>query len=163
MGISQFHMADFEARQKPFDTWTNLERKNRLNVLLEIIGTAKPHCYGFTNLMRPGDSTSSIYERCAHDVFVELSTYDDEFAIVFAHHPEYGRQSILLDKLAQYGMGKQIRSCSIMRPIDTCPLQAADIVAFELRCQEREQYRPRYPLERLNQFGCRFRFGASAD
>jgi hypothetical protein len=31
-------MADFEAKQPPYDHWTEDERKNRLNTLLTIIG-----------------------------------------------------------------------------------------------------------------------------
>jgi len=44
--------------------------------------------------------------------------------------------------LMEYGYGKSIRSVTIGYPIDMCPLQAADLVAFEIRCQERDDGRP---------------------
>jgi hypothetical protein len=99
MNLTCFHMADFEARRLPYRGWTEDERKDRLNVLLNITGGPDRHCYGFTNLARPNDTTSSMYERCAHDVLLELSMFDEEFAIVFAHHPEFGRHTRLLDLL----------------------------------------------------------------
>src|SRR5262249_378743 len=116
---------------------------------------AKPACYGFTNLARPGDTTESIYERCARDVLLQLGMYKDEYAIVFAHHPEFATYCPLHQMLMRYGYGKLIKSITIGYPIDMCPLQAADIVAYEIRCEERQEMRPRrYPLERLHQLGC---------
>jgi hypothetical protein len=162
MGISCFHMTDFEARRYPYDGWTNAQRKDRLNSLLNIIGGIGPHCCGFTNSAKPGETTASIYERCAQDVLLGLDRYDDEFAIVFAHHPEFAAYSPLHQLLMKYGYGKRIKSVSIGYPVDMCPLQAADIVAFEIRCLEREEDRPeRYPLKRLQQLGCSFRISAS--
>jgi hypothetical protein len=165
MGIPCFHMKDFEARRPPYDVWSNDQRKDRLNILLGILGAKGRHCYGFTNYARPGDTTSSIYERCAHDLLLELGTmYDDEFAIVFSHHPEFGRHTELLDLLLKHGMGKQIRSLTVAMPIDTCPLQAADIIAYEIRAEEREEsVSMRYPLRRIQELGATFRFSGSAD
>ena len=165
MDLPYFHMADFEARKRPpYNTWTDDQRKNRLNALLNILGSKERHCYGFTNLARPNDTTSSIYERCAHDLLIELSMYDEQFAVIFAHHPEYGRHTQLLDLLIKYGMGKTIRSCTIMLPADTCPLQAADIVAYEISREERELLIPtRYPLKRLQELGCTFRLSAAVE
>jgi hypothetical protein len=164
MGIGCFHMTDFEARVSPYESWTDTERKSRLNSLLNIIGEAKPACCGFTNLARPCDTTETIYKRCAHDVLLGLGLYEEEFAIVFAHHPEFAAYSPLHEMLMQYGYGKQIRSVAIGYPIDWCPLQTADIVAFELRCEEREELRPqRYPLRRLHQLGCTFRSSSAVE
>jgi hypothetical protein len=171
MGIDCFHMTDFEARVPPYKAWTDQQRKDRLNVLLDIIGTVKPACCGFTNLWRPAapdlgrpkdDTTESMYKRCAHDVLLELVLYNDEFSVVFAHHPEFAAYSPLHQMLMQYGYGKQIREVTIGLPIDWCPLQAADIVAFEIRCQEREDGRPkRYPIKRLSELGCTFKLSPS--
>ena len=164
MGIDCFHMTDFEARVPPYDKWTETERKKRLNTLLNIIGQIKPACWGFTNYSRLGESTRSIYERCAHDVLLELGLYDEQFAIVFAHHPEYGEHNELLGLLQKHGMGKAIKSLAIAKPIDACPLQAADIIAYEFRCLERQELRPmRYPLKRLHELGCPFRSSSEAD
>ncbi|MGA7789971.1 MAG: hypothetical protein WCA56_17615 [Xanthobacteraceae bacterium] len=163
MGIDCFHMTDFEARVPPYDKWTEAERKKRLNTLLNIIGQIKPACWGFTNYARPGESSRSIYERCAHDVLLELGLYDEQFAIVFAHHPEYGEHNELVGLLQKHGMGKAIKSLAIAKPIDACALQAADVIAYEFRCLEREELRPmRYPLKRLHELGCPFRSSSEA-
>ncbi len=164
MGIPCFHMTDFEARRPPYDTWTNQQRRDRLNVLLGVLGASGRHCYGFTNPARPGDTTASLYERCAHDIFVELSMYDEEFSIVFAYHPEFCRYTDLLKPMLKYGFGKTIKSVTVALPIDTCPLQAADIVAYEIRCEEREELIPmRYPLRRVQELGATFRLASAVD
>jgi hypothetical protein len=164
MGIPMFHMADFEARRKPFEDWTDIQRKARLNTFLGIIGASIRDCWGFTNLARPGDTTESIYQRWAHDVLFELGIYDEQFAIVFAFHPEYGRHNWLLNFLVKQGLGTAIRSCTIAHPLDTCPLQAADLVAYEIRCRERLDFRPkRYPFRKLEELGCVFRLSGAAE
>ena len=107
MQLPSFHMAAFEARQTPYNDWTEDERKNRLDTLLTIIGGPERHCYSFTNIARRDDTTSSIYERCAHDVLLELSLFGEEFAVVFADHPEFGRHTKLLDQMLEYGIGEK--------------------------------------------------------
>ena len=139
MDLPYFHMAHFQARKPPYSNWTEEERRDRLNTLLEIIGEPDRHGYGFTNIARGGDTTRSLYERCAHDLLLKFGTmYDDEFAVVFAHHPEFGRHIELLNRMVEHGMGKQIRSCSIAKPKDIPPLQAADIIAYEMAREERD-------------------------
>jgi hypothetical protein len=167
MDIPMFHMADFcrVPPVPPFESWTETQRKDRLNVLLNIIGRSKPHCYGFTNTMRPGDNTSLIYEQCARDVLVNLGD-GEEIAIVFAYHSEYSRYAEFVNSLLKHGMGKQIRSCTTAYPIDTCPLQMADIVAYEISREEREDEenflrRRRYPLKQLEKLGCPLTIRAS--
>jgi len=164
-----FHMTDFESRTGHFNGWTEANRKARLNTLLEIIGSIKPHCYGFTNIVRAGEEDlPSIYERCAQEVLLALSRYSDDLSIIFAHHPEYKRHRGLYDAFVGLGMEGKIRSCTTAHPVDILPLQAADIVAYEVRCEaregEREGERPmRYPLNTLIDFGCSFRFSSAVD
>jgi hypothetical protein len=163
IGIRCFHMKDFEARKSPYAGWGRKQREDRLNRLLEIIGAKDRHCYSFTNYWREDDKTSSIYERCAHDMLVELSMYDETFSLVFAHHPEFGRHSQLLDVLKKHGFGTTISSLSVATPTNTCPLQVADLIAYETSREERQTHRPRYPLERLQQLGCTFRLGSAVE
>jgi hypothetical protein len=104
MGLPRFHMAAFEARRPPYSNWTEDQRRDRLNVLLDIIGEPGRHCYGFTNTARHGDTTESLYQRCAHDPLLELGTmYEDKFAVIFAHHPEFARHGQLLDQMLRHG------------------------------------------------------------
>ena len=124
--------------------------------MLEMIGRTKAHCCGFTNIVRTGDNTAKIYERCVYDTFLELSmNWDEKFSIVFAHHPEYGKQEKLYAEMIAHGLRDQAVSCTIGHPINVMPLQAADIVAYEICKDERmgdecEKLIPRrYPLERL--------------
>jgi hypothetical protein len=167
MGIDMFRMSAFAKKdppQPPFENWTDQQRKDRLNRLPETIGAVKPVCCGFTNLARPGDDTASIYKRCAEDVLLKLGQFEDDFAIVFAYHPEFAAYSPLHQMLMQYGHSKRIKSCTIGYPVDMCPLQAADIVAYEIRCVEREEVRrQRHPLKLLEDLGCSFMVYASAD
>jgi hypothetical protein len=159
MYLPCFHMAHFEARRPPYSSWTDEERKSRLNTLLEILGEPGRDCFGFTNVMRPHDTTSSMYERCAHDLLLELAMFDDDFAVVFAHHPEFARHNELLGRLQEFGMGEKIRSCTVARPIDVCPLQAADVIAYEVSRFERDvPIVRRYPLQRIQELGSTFRF-----
>jgi hypothetical protein len=93
------------------------------------------------------------------DVLVGLSKYDEEFEVVFSEHPEFGHHTKLANSLREYGVGKQIRSCTTARPIDKCQLQAADIVSYEMSRMQRDCMMPiRYPLRRLKELGCLFRF-----
>ncbi len=86
------------------------------------------------------------------------------FAIVFAHHPEFAAYSPLHQMLMQYGYGKAIKNVTIGYPKDLCPLQAADLVAYELRSLERDELRPmRYPLKRLHELGCAIRAASAAE
>jgi hypothetical protein len=164
MNLPCFHMAHFEARKSPYSDWTDDERKSRLNTFLEILGEPERYCFGFTNLARPDDTTSSIYKRCAHDLLLELAMFDDEFAVVFARHPEFARQNELLGLLQEYGMGEKIRSCTVAKPIDLCPLQAADVIAYEVSRFEREVLIPRrYPLRRIQELGATFRFVSAVE
>jgi len=166
-GLEQFHMADFQRKDPPhadYATWTDVQRRDRLNMLLNIIGASHAHCWGFTNLHREGDTTETMYERCAHDMLLELGLVNDELGIVFASHPEYGRHNELLSKLVKHGMAKNIHSCTVANPQFVCPLQAADIVVYEIRCIERGISLPdRYPLKRLLELGCKFRLVSSAN
>jgi hypothetical protein len=162
IGLPMFHMADFESRiPSPYADWTDLERRDRLNMFLATIAEHAKDCFGFTNSVRPGDTVSSIYKRCAEDVIMFLNGLDDDIAIVFAHHPEYGAQKKLTDLIVRHTMAAKVRSCTIARPIDNCPLQAADIVAYETAREQRMETRKRrYPIKRLEELGCRFRFSA---
>jgi len=158
-----FHMAAFENCVAPYDKWTPDERKERLNILLEMIGRTKAYCYGVTNIVRRGDNTAKIYERCVYDTFLGLSmNWNEKFSIIFAHHPEYRRQERLYAKMIAHGLRAQVVSCTIERPINVAPLQAADIVAYEICRIEREEGRERrWPLKRLSELGCTFRFSSA--
>jgi hypothetical protein len=97
-------------------------------------------------------------------MFVELSMTGEEISIVFAHHPEFGRYTELLNQLLEFGVGKAIRSVAVSSPTDTCPLQAADIVAYEIRGEEREELiSRRYPIRRLQELGATFRFVSAVE
>jgi hypothetical protein len=165
MNLPCFHMSHFQARKPPYSSWTEAERRDRLNTLLEIIGEPGRHCYGFTNIARPDETTQSLYERCARDLLLEFGNkYEDEFAVVFAHHPEFARHVGLLNQMIEHGMGGKIRSCTIAKPIDTLPLQAADIIAYEIAREEREVKPPeRYPLRRIRELGATFKLVSAAD
>jgi hypothetical protein len=163
MGLSMFHMTDFEARVPPYRDWTDTQRKDRLNALLNLIGDGKPVCWSATNIHRQNDTNETMYERCAQDALLNLGLYEDELAVVFAQHPEYRRHNQFLSVLVKNGIGHNIKTLTVANPQSLCPLQAADIVAYEIRCEERLERPRRYPLLRLMDLGCTFKFGMSAN
>jgi hypothetical protein len=165
MGIPMFHMAAFENKNRPFCCWDDDQRKSRLNLLLDLIGDCKPYCFGFTNEVRHGEKVEAIYERCASDVMTFLcnAEIEDETMLTFAHHPEFGRQSPLYKLINSYTLNSRVKRVDVAHPIDTCPLQVADIVAYEVKQTQRNQQRPeRYPMKRLCNLGCLFRISAEA-
>ena len=165
MGIPMFHMAAFESRSHPFRNWDNSQRKSQLNLLLDLIGECKPYCFGFTNEVKRGEKFDAVYERCASDVMAFLcnGTVEDDVDLIFAHQPEYGRQSPLFELIDAYVSNSRVKSVHVAHPTDTYPLQVADIVAYEVSRMQRYQQRPeRYPLKRLCNLGCLFRFSAEA-
>lgn len=122
--LKMFRMSRFEKQNPPhqdYASWTEQDRRNRLNMLLDLIAHAHVHCFGFTNYFRNGDTTESIYQRCAHDVLLTLGRYEEKMGIVFAIHPEYGRHNMRLSELVKHGYGDNIISCTVANPSACMP------------------------------------------
>jgi hypothetical protein len=172
-GLKVFHMTDFEAYQADFKNWTSAQHQDFLGTALDIVGRHLrwPNGYllGFTNAVRVGAPFKDTYESGLVDAVMfaaNASAYQltEPIALVFARHPEF-RLSRIEEVYELINLcDARLQGVTVSEPVTVCPLQLADLIAFEIRCMEREgELRPtRYPLRRLQQLGCLFRFSAAA-
>ncbi|HEX5327797.1 MAG TPA: hypothetical protein VFW75_14100, partial [Acetobacteraceae bacterium] len=156
--ITMFHMTDFEADRGEFHGWKENRAADRtwlLNELLRLIIDNVPSWVGFVS--RPEGATEkfkAVYKRGIVDSMTllarEAGKSDDEaLALVYASHPEYPRATIE-KHFGDIGMyDPRLRTCAILAPLDAPPLQAADLVAYELSRAQRADGPIRYPLKRL--------------
>ena len=165
-GVEVFHMKHFEHYRGEF-AWflpngeRDKVRHNRfLNVLLGIICSKVKHHVGFGNVpvtTDPGKKFSETYERGIVDALVHAGkesafTFNQPIALVFAHHKEFSEQRIQrYHQLLNWGDARLV-SATVGRPELICPLQVADLVAYELSRQQRPCAPDRYPLNRLKEF-----------
>jgi hypothetical protein len=172
-GISMFHMADFEAYENEFTEekgWTSERHRRVLNQLIDIIAPIQ-NGLSFTNAVtaiRPNKHFTDTYETNLVDCLLHLASkgaqkYDEKISVVFAKHNDYRHPRIL--KIFEFMNMEDPRlgTLAVSDPIDVRPLQAADIVAYEMQQFNRDTpagYR-RYPLHRLKELGCKFRISTA--
>ena len=168
--IECFHMADFEKWKEPFDFkradgTRDQERHNRiLNGLLDVIGRRAPHAFGFTrNVSKPSKALEDTYEGCIIDTVMHLANasayrFNDKISIIFARHKDFASPRIeKYFRLMNYGDARLGR-VGTDTPANLCQLQAADIIGYEISRMDRDGVLKRYPLQKLNDLGCKFRF-----
>jgi hypothetical protein len=172
-GIDCFHMTDFEKWKKPFDFRLpdgsrDYERHNRiLNGLLEVIARRAPHTYGFTrNVSKPSKALKDTYEWCVIDTIMHLANasayqFNDKISIIFARHKDFALHRVeQYFGFMNYGDAR-LGMVGTDSPQNLCELQAADIIGYEVSRMERDGIPRRYPLLRLQELGCKFRFSTS--
>jgi hypothetical protein len=157
--INVFHMTDFEANRGVFRGWENRrdQHKSLLNSLLDTMVEHIEIYSGFTKVVRRQDHPIIIYEQHLVDLLVRAGI-DDDHSIVIARHPEYSATRMgQLVEAVETVLGKgaaKVKTWTVGEPKDFCPLQAADLVAYEIRCwaRDKELHRAmRYPLRRLQE------------
>jgi hypothetical protein len=165
-GIKMFHMTDFERYRGEFEGWDKEKHNRMLNCFLEIIGRHIRHCFGFTTGVGNGSpkTFSAHYEDCLVDCLVHVANasaqkFKNEISVVFAKQRDFRPPRIeRYFDLINFG-DSQLASVTFDEPISNRPLQVADIIAYEVQHIQRDDSREdRYPLKRLQQLGCRFRF-----
>lgn len=62
-GVSHFHMADFEARQPPFDGWCERKRRRLLSRLLDVATTHVERFVGFATTPEDAATNSGDWHR----------------------------------------------------------------------------------------------------
>lgn len=179
-GLDFFHMADFESRFGPYADWDDGTRKERLNKLLQLIAEHATVSVAFSV---PNKPFRKIFGELAKDdvrylllgarVFSECSKVDrfgrlitarprpyleERLAYVFEAGARGGGQVAKAFSKA-YNIPEQRREYRLMSfelggKEDFPPLQAADILAYELYKHWSRQFgnetRPkRYPLDKL--------------
>jgi hypothetical protein len=155
--IPMFHMADFEARQGPFKDWDNQRRRAIMGQLLDVALAHVPVFWGtIGSFPRPARERHirhhymSNVSKTVKELWLEFGNSSDRLTVVFAAHRDIRAQDIgrffdiwKVDAPIEFG--------GFANPETVCPLQLADIVAYEFRCAARpiRPEKTRYPLTRL--------------
>ncbi|MGA3117205.1 MAG: DUF3800 domain-containing protein [Syntrophobacteraceae bacterium] len=164
-GLDFFHMTDFEAYRPPFNfqlaggSRDKKKHERILNSLLDLMVKYIEGFYGFASKYMTSDKSRAhrLYlEDCiisvvSHAVHEGWESYREPLNLVFAKQPHFSQSGIekYVD-LYDYGEGKD----RIKKPVsfcdvkNVCALQAADIIAFEMRCIQRNRVE-RYPFKKL--------------
>ncbi len=79
---------------------------------------------------------------------LEEGGLDEEVSIIFARHPEFSEVRVV-EYFNIINKDESLKSCSVARPQDVLPLQAADLFAYELmqqgkRLRSKEPERPAF-------------------
>ena len=160
--VECFHMVDFENYIKPFDWFLedgsrDYARHQRfLNALLDVL---LDHCSDFVgfNYFPKGEKRQlrEAYKRCVQDAVQGCNRdlvrrFETELSVVFASHPEVPEctvQKIFED----HNLDNRLLTCTVTSPRRALPLQAADLVAYEMARVQRPKHVERYPFRRLKQ------------
>lgn len=171
--LEYFHMSDFESRHGPYESWTDAERKDRLNRFLDIIQKHAQQSIGFVipkgsfDLLMSdrakevcGDAYGLAAIGCWHKL--AITARDPRVDGVLEYVMESGARGggALLKIVAERSEdvewldSTRILSLSFRDKRAFPPLQAADILAYELYKQGLRQFGPetraaRYPLKQL--------------
>ena len=173
-GISAFHMTDFESRHGEFANWKNEERKERLNRLLNLIIEHTFSSIGYVIRKKSFDEilSDSAKKLCADAygmaaigcwytlaVRAKRPTIDGWFDYIMEAGCKGGSALHEIWRIQvsdeQWLDNTRMRSLDFRPKQKFPPLQAADILAYELFKQAQRQFGneqrpPRYPLKRLN-------------
>lgn len=152
---TMFHMVDFENRRGPFVGWSEEKRRIVLNQLLDEIIEAAPEIVGFVAEPEPGrhalkDSYDSIIAKMTKEAAIGAFSSAIPVTMVFAKHKDFSAKRIgeYFDLWNDTG---RLKFGGVADPNSVLPLQAADIIAYELsRWGRRDRpYDDRYPLRKL--------------
>jgi hypothetical protein len=153
-GVSHFHMREFAHFRGEFAGWTEQQRRDLMAPLLEAIGNNIKRGFGFT--AHGAEGFDGAYESAAASCMLHLanvSAKGDDISIVFARLDEFkvGRAQQLFNFVNC--SDARLRDFAVSEPKGVPPLQAADLLAYELRSL-RPGGKGRYPLRRLRELGC---------
>jgi len=164
-GLDAFHMTDFEAWQPPFDFKLpdgSRDHERHKSLLNRLLGLMVDHVEGFhafsaVSAVPPGaNAHKHMLEDCvigaiSYAVQETWRTYGRPINLVFAKQTHFGRGGI--EKyLWLYNFGDardRIKGLTQSEPRDVRPLQAADILAYEMCRVQREEAPQRYPARFL--------------
>lgn len=161
-GLAEFHMVDFEAWAGPFNflladgETRDQDKHNRLlNAALDIIIEHVDHIVGYVAEPEAGKppAIKNAYEANLAKAVKEAAIGDEPVTMVFAKH-----RDIKAAKIGAYfdlwddGDGRLVFG-GVGEPKRLLPLQAADILAYELSRWGRREgpAQERYPMRRLKE------------
>ncbi len=167
-GLPMFHMVEYAQRVKPYDTWTEPIRRERLSRLMNIIEKNVLASVGLSIPKKIFDRVVSkrakqicggAYGLAAVGTFLDLGELitsvglDGRIAYVFESGSKGAGQVL---RVFQYNMNEPVQrektrvlSLRFEDKRDFLPLQASDILAYELYKESHRQRgfeNPRYPL-----------------
>lgn len=149
-GVSMFHMADFEARAKPFNDWPEDKRRALLAGLLDIAVRYVPIFFGtIDQTEKPGFRQRYFANlvKMTKELWIASS---DPLTVVIAAHKEV-KAELMGWTFDLWNQDLALRFGGFADPVSVCPLQVADIVAYEFCRAARTEKRQRYPLTRLKE------------
>lgn len=164
-GLISFHMKEFERWNSPFDfKLRNGERDNEkhrrlLDALLDAIIDNVGGIYGFAAQSAYDDPKRAHFlsiedgtiGAIAHAVNEAWEDYGEPVSLVFARQ-NHMKESHLREiaEIYDWGEGRgRLKSVSVANVEDICALQAADLIAYEMRCALRPRMHRRYPMNKL--------------
>ena len=169
-GVTELHMKHFAHFRGEFSGWTEDRRQQLLARLLPIIEMRIDTWVGallpisqFTELsdeqkLRLRDPYFICLQDCLHAaiIFVDSNYPRENLEVVVAMHEEYAWDSYgcVIGCAHQLPGGERIESVTAASPKKVRPLQAADLLAYELTKMGKLMMRPerkplRYPMEQL--------------
>jgi hypothetical protein len=156
--IPAFHMADFEARAKSFEGWPESRRRALLGGLLDITVRHIPLFFGTIDKGDKPGFRARYHANLAKTIttmWPAARNSGEAITVVFAAHEEIRAE--LMGRAFDFWNREGILTFGgFADPVRVCPLQVADIVAYEL-CRAARSVRPaqtRYPLKRLKERHC---------
>jgi hypothetical protein len=152
-GISMFHMADFEARAKPFKEWPEDRRRGLLSGLLDIAVRHVPIFFGTIDQSdKPGFRQRYIANlaKMTKEMWIASRHSSEPLTVVIAAHKEI-KAELMGWAFDLWSQDSDLRFGGFADPTSVCPLQVADIVAYEFCRAARTEKRQRYPLTRLKE------------
>jgi hypothetical protein len=156
--IPAFHMADFEARARPFEGWAEGRRRALLSGLLDITVKHIPVFFGTIDKgEKPGFRARyrANLAKMTTTIWPAARNSGERLTVVFAAHQEI-RAELMGRAFDFWNRDGILTFGGFADPVRVCPLQVADIVAYEL-CRAARSVRPaqtRYPLKRLKERNC---------
>jgi hypothetical protein len=180
--LPYFHMTDFASRRKkPYENWSEEKRKKALGKLLITMECSYAMPFG---AIVPMDAFRSLpkeqqdyfidpYFLCFISLVASATTFleamnasaDEKMTLIFSDQVEFRHRALkMYEDIEQVGLYTRRSTPPILRDMrDIVPLQAADIVAYEMYKEyERRSYRPnndtRYGYKRLAVMSLRNKF-----
>jgi len=158
-GVDYFHMADFEAIRGPFEGWDRSRHQSFLERLLDCFSPHVKSIFGAgCDITDPSARLRESYLRNVKGAVRSAleeghwwSFPNEKVSIMFAKHPEVGAVHIEQYAKAVEETIPALGSVRFGDPQDMVPLQAADLVAYEIAkyLPHQDIRKMRYPMSRL--------------
>jgi hypothetical protein len=144
-GATAFHGREFRHGRGEFEGWDEVRRRDLMGPLLEVIGRHVRRGFGFS-AHAPMD-LNDAYIAAGVSCFSRLANQYPGTEVVFAKNEEF-KASKLYDFMNIYDT---LAGFTLREPKDFPPLQAADLLAYEVQRLKGPEDKGRYPLRRLKE------------